>query len=1555
LGVGELMNQLLRRLVRAISGVPAPSAEGAAAAGGRPGGFDPRAALARSIAAGLPIVGDTLLGMGDAPGDQDALAELAVLAGQTGPATPAEPSLPIAGADVLGFLRLTPGPGSGTPDWARGIATVGAVPFGQPPGPAAWAAGILPVTPIEVTRGTNGPAIAYLIVASATPASAGGVTTVRFTSGSAWLVGPLLDSLIPVDGLVGVAFTSATLEFSGPLPSQATAIAIPAGETALFTVSPEPSTASSGGNLDDDGARATVSLPASVAFDFAPTATKVARLDDAALTVYGASFTLSGGAAGSSFDSQAGEWATDFAGVEGPVLSLDGARSGAFVTSGSARASAGSYRLPVARTIPGRLAAAEGGGSLGLSLGDGVSARWGNIPGPVPLTGTLLEVRTGQLQVSATTAVRPFADRYALWDAGIRAASLVLHGPRGTLVISEQSAQVDIVRVSGAAIEAHLDQPCLADGAMPDFGLLTAAYLSGQAGAGEILLIHATASPPPAVTPPVESYVIQNALLRTAGIAVLTVHGAISGGRAASGALAFTTALEHVTPTLPDPYVSALTAAAQPGATLLADVAWATPATSVLSFEIQRPAAAPATAAASRGDVLARGQDLLLDVSSSGDQFGVSFPAEALNAAQVSGQTLQLSGEQSQLYALPQVSWEAVITDDPRGIYAAAGAFAVDDGPAATVNVPTQALRPMTPPGFIAQFLADYARGADLNAHFTLPFGLEATVSTAPARRRSIALRPDLRLERPAFAGQRGGLQLSLQAKTSTKQRLPVLPGVSFTTTDPADADYPAAMLNHSSAAADNTAEFWDQQFLTGLQDLGPFVPLERIDLSGYGASTFSDFNDPDIKVGVTEARFDVIVGRTCYTLVEVQSFILHHMIPVVNTTIFERGGAGWIERHTTGWRAKAPGLFQYETGTTVETGGVIGLYNVRNIQALDQPAVPAGGKSYAPVLFDADVRLVTDPAEHGLVIRGGAIGVAGTAGADMVAGTRFAGWVDMTASTSGPTLADAVALMDAVGTADGSLTADVEVAATKIAFTLSGLDIAATPGPGARTLGVALRGLPHLPRDGSWSVAKRASSQAAPSPVDPLTPVPLVRNHADTQTWHLADPGDVLNLSAPVISYGILQSTGTQKVFFEQPTITDGAGQGPLGFQQQPKLADVGALLGISDVLPDVSSLLSFVGFAGFSAAGDGFAIGDGSGPSQPLTRSATLPDKTLIPLGPISVVMATNQQPGLLPPSHSPPPAPPLQSVVTVTIDPLAVSPAPRWSVTITNVAFKLLVDGMSSSDDPLVAVVGDIVAAERKAPTLINLAFGYGSSLSIVQQVLSGIEALAQALPGGGDTGLDVRFAGTRLSVRDAVSLPQLPLGFGYIEGISLDLGFDLDVLAQSMSFQVGVGTDQDPFSWLASPLAGNGLLQLGASRQLGVRMQGGIGVGLGIDVAIASGSASVCLAVQLDTTKTPFGVMVLLTGNASVDVLDGLASASLSLTAGLGVQVSPGPASDLTHIPPKLDDFIRQTSITLSAQVAVAIHLTVGWLIHVDWSGSWGFSETVSGSALTSVLP
>src|SRR5579884_867577 len=1517
-----LLDAIVRRISSFLGGTATETAE--------LGEFEATASLARTVRFGLPIVSDAVAKLGRTP----------VLPDLSG--------AQVHRGDSLGFVRTRETTDTSdlsvTPAWAHGMAVATtAGPYTDADGAVTWVDTIVPGKTIEISRGINGPSIAYVIAESVTETVAGATTIVSFTNGSLWLAGVLFDVGIPADGFVGVAFADANLSVPGALiqPPDPQKIVLNPGVTAVLLIDPVPSTAAETGTLDNDGARALATLPARVSFELAPSRTQVTRLDDATVTIYGHSVALSGGPVASGYDAEFLELVTTFATTSEATLECGPAFSTAFVTSGSAPIGSGDYRLPVARTVPTALAPAANGGAIGLELGSGVSAKWGSVAHALPFAATALSARAGFLRVSAVTAVRPFADAYALWDVTdasgtAKATTIVMHGERGVHVLSEQNGQLDAVAVLNCAIEAHIDRPCLADGSMPGFDLLAADYVLVRTQNAFVLVVAAVQKPPAQLfVPPerTETYVIENAVLKTDGIEVLILRANLSASaRADSGLLVYSTKLQQLVPTLPHPYAALLVPSAREPQTLLANVRWSTPSSPALGFAIDVPGGqAPPDA---RGFASRQTLEILYDVSSAGSQFGVAFSAETLNLARIVGQTLTVDGTTSRLFALPQVSWEAVITEVPppvgRQIFGGS-ALALDDGPAALVNVPTATLRPMTPLAFIKQFLHDYADGAELDARFTLPFGLEAVVSTAQPSQ--VALRPSLTLNTPAFGSQTGGLQLSITAGSDVNHPLAVLPGESFTTSDALDVNYPPAILN---SGTDVVASFWNQEFETGLPQLGPFVPLSRIDLSGYGSSTFSDFTDEDIAVGITEARFDVLVGRTSYTLIQVQSVILPWKIPVVNTTIFQRDGAAFIERTNTGWRAKAPGVFDFGAGAVVETGGVTGLFNVRNIADTGAPPVTAGTNTYGVVTFDADLGIVTDPGAHGFTIHGGDIG------GGRLAGTRFIGYVDQTASVAPPSLADAVALMDVVKTAGGSVAADVEVATTGIALTLTGVDVAATSGPAPRTLGVALRGLPHLPRDGSWSVAKRSSSQPTPSPIDPLTPVPFVRNHGDPQRWHMAEPSDVLQLAVPSTLYGILQSTGTQKLFFEHPTISDVAGQNPLNFVQAPKLADVGALLGNSDLLPAIGSLLDFGSFSGFKQSGDGLAT------TQTLTKTQDIGDKTLIPLGPISVVLSTNKEPSLQPPA----PAPPNQSVITATIDP---TQSPRWTITITNVAFKLLVDGMSTSDDPLVSVIGDIYAADKAAPTLKNVQFGYGSTLGTVKNVLSGIQAIAATLPGGGDSGLDVTFSGTKLRVRDAVSLPQLPLGPGYLEGISLDLGFDIDVLAKDMSFFVGVGSDEHPFSWLASPLAGNGVLQLGAAQTLGVRMQAGIGVGLGIDVAIASGSASIVLAVQIDTTKVPFGVMVLLTGNAQVDVLDGLTSLSLTLTAGLGIQVSPGPESDLLQIPPLIEDYVSKTSVTLSGEVAVAIHVSICWVCHIDWSGEWGFSETISGSALTSLLP
>jgi hypothetical protein len=84
---------------------------------------------------------------------------------------------------------------------------------------------------------------------------------------------------------------------------------------------------------------------------------------------------------------------------------------------------------------------------------------------------------------------------------------------------------------------------------------------------------------------------------------------------------------------------------------------------------------------------------------------------------------------------------------------------------------------------------------------------------------------------------------------------------------------------------------------------------------------------------------------------------------------------------------------------------------------------------------------------------------------------------------------------------------------------------------------------------------------------------------------------------------------------------------------------------------------------------------------------------------------------------------------------------------------------------------------------------------------------------------------------------------------------------------------------------------------------------------------------------------------------VDVLDGLASASLTLSAALGVSLQPAiPIPNLLPGPPEQLQ-IPSIDITLIAAVSVGIHLTVCWVVSVNWDGSWQFSQSFNTPQLT----
>src|SRR6185295_4723410 len=88
--------------------------------------------------------------------------------------------------------------------------------------------------------------------------------------------------------------------------------------------------------------------------------------------------------------------------------------------------------------------------------------------------------------------------------------------------------------------------------------------------------------------------------------------------------------------------------------------------------------------------------------------------------------------------------------------------------------------------------------------------------------------------------------------------------------------------------------------------------------------------------------------------------------------------------------------------------------------------------------------------------------------------------------------------------------------------------------GSGGYVFAAAARGSLLLPKDGSWSMVKHQTDTGDVKPVEEGQSVPLIGANG-APVLKIGEPADVL-VAAPKINYGVLQSTGTQKLLFDTP-----------------------------------------------------------------------------------------------------------------------------------------------------------------------------------------------------------------------------------------------------------------------------------------------------------------------------------------------------------------------------------------------------------------------------------
>ncbi|MGH9929918.1 MAG: hypothetical protein ACREA9_11945 [Pyrinomonadaceae bacterium] len=368
----------------------------------------------------------------------------------------------------------------------------------------------------------------------------------------------------------------------------------------------------------------------------------------------------------------------------------------------------------------------------------------------------------------------------------------------------------------------------------------------------------------------------------------------------------------------------------------------------------------------------------LLDVSTNADLLGISFgtfnerrmlmlrthnvaPAPASGfPLQVKGMDVVSQGENVRAFTVPPISWEPVFNLTPQAVqgdpHAGFNYYPDDGGPARIINFGREqvALAPIPLTDFLVDAYATDNKFAVL-ALFTLPFGLKALAwlqKKFKITNPNIELQgTNLRLAPKSFEDNlEGARQLELIAGESPVQgESNMFPGSTIQLNNVLEMN--GSQLGNSTLGRSVTKIF-NREFMPSGTIVRPRgVPVVRMDLSGYGASMFSNWLNPKATIAATsQAKFDVLVGRCAHEIIQVKSIMYPWGIRVVRTITLQRTSTNYVYRHDSGWKAESDGRFDFSyyanklvngklvpipkaSPFEVHPGVVLGLFNVKEIK----------------------------------------------------------------------------------------------------------------------------------------------------------------------------------------------------------------------------------------------------------------------------------------------------------------------------------------------------------------------------------------------------------------------------------------------------------------------------------------------------------------------------------------------------------------------------------------------------------------------------------------------
>ncbi|HYF31646.1 MAG TPA: hypothetical protein VD993_11045 [Chitinophagaceae bacterium] len=585
----------------------------------------------------------------------------------------------------------------------------------------------------------------------------------------------------------------------------------------------------------------------------------------------------------------------------------------------------------------------------------------------------------------------------------------------------------------------------------------------------------------------------------------------------------------------------------------------------------------------------------LLDVSTNADLFGVGLSIaqprtrkSGLNTSPfplaVDKMDLVTYANNTRIYTLPQIQWEPVRTIQNPDVSPhpfPSPATSEDTGDPTIVGSESYELVPIAPIPVIDKFIEEYndaGQPKKMAALFSLPFGMKAVAyldnahdTTQPGAQVSY--------NDPVFDRMqaKGGLQISVMATavdSGPTVESPHFKGATIQTRNLIDLLTGIIPLDDEGKPLSVLGPVVDTIFNGEFKAAGanPRVPLERMDISGYGATIFSNWLNPQARIAATsQAKFDVIIGRTAHEIIQVKSILYPWGVAVVRTITIQRTPGGGVTRYDTGWKAQGPGLydFSYTDKNGVfhanpyefHPGVVKGIYNVTEIRDTGRiyranAPDPLDNVIMQEVFFNADV-FIED-------VSAGAFN-------GFVPSKKQRGFVQLAPYEKVLTKEQLYALLTTEGNLGGPVDCTVDVGRSGQPMRVVKVDVSGVVHAGSEVFVTSARGSLHLPKEGSWSMVKRYVTSPDIVTLDGGDSLPLVRegrvNMTTTRPYRFADAADIKNTTSPLSDYGILHSMGSQKVLFLRPFIEEGNGN--IKSSMSPFFADSYAILGSSGIFP--------------------------------------------------------------------------------------------------------------------------------------------------------------------------------------------------------------------------------------------------------------------------------------------------------------------------------------------------------------------------------------------------